>query len=159
MLSCVCQLYPRLPQPLTQSGSGFAVAGPNVPTLGFRKGPHSPLSAGFFRSQSGKKFLFESVQLRAVEKFAAGPNSDATDVVSVVTYRLMPPLMTVLPLPVTSHATPTRGLRSFQLGTLSTPGAVKDGKSALAGSTIVGSCAVIQSKRSPAFTVTRPSDH
>ena len=88
-----------------------------------------------------------------------GPNSDATDVVSVVTYRLTPPLTTVLPSPMTSQATPTRGLRSFQLGTLSTPGAVKDGKSALAGSTIVGSCAVIQSKRRPAFTVRWPSDH
>src|SRR5712691_11743343 len=153
-------MYGRLPHPVTQSGSGVLVA-TSPPKFALAIAPHLPLSVVSLRSQSGRKLPLTSVQERVVlfTDALAGSKKFAIPVVLERTYRLMPALIAVLPSPNGSHATPNRGLRSFQFGTSSTAAKVRAGTSGPAGSLIAGTDSWTQSNRNPALIVKRPTRH
>src|SRR6266550_1673577 len=56
----------RTPHPLIRRGS-YLVPGVELPKFWSAHGPHSPLRAGFIRSQSGTKLRFASLHERVVE--------------------------------------------------------------------------------------------
>ena len=71
----------------------------------------------------------------------------------------MPNLMAVFALPVGSHTTANRGLRSFQLGTSVRAGKLRAGTSMPAGTSVAFTDSRSQSNRSPALIVTRLMRH
>src|SRR5205823_6533896 len=85
---------------------------------------HSPLAAGFRKSQSGKKLVFVSVHVRCalLTDVASGSAAAASVVVSLATYRARVPLSAVRPLPNRSYAMPNRGETFFHSGTPATSG-------------------------------------
>src|SRR5579859_4957827 len=81
--------------------------------------PHSPFAAVMVRLQSGMKFPLVSFHVRnaLLTRVFNGLLAVAVAVDSLATYRPQLARSTLLPLPDRSHATPTRGSMSFQLGT------------------------------------------
>src|SRR5439155_8045785 len=113
-----CQLKSRFPHPCSVSGSYFTLIRA-VPKSGLSIGPHSPLSNGLVRTQSGTKLRFKSRHARFV--VLTRRDAGAMFVVNVAPefgnpgsarslLRLV--LNEVLPLPKTSKAAPVLGSRS-----------------------------------------------
>src|SRR3979490_666035 len=84
--------------------------------------PHSWLSAGFDKSQSGIRFPFRSVHVRVVllTDVTIGFTLSAYAVVTPCTKRPTLNFSAVLPVPKKTQGKPNRGLMSFQFGALVT---------------------------------------
>src|SRR5262245_48644708 len=104
------QFQGRTPRPLRVAGS-FVVATTELPKVLVSQGPHSPLSAGLDRLQSGTWLLLMSLTVRAVlvTRLTAGFRASAVASDSCATPRAMLALIAVLPSPNRSYETPARG--------------------------------------------------
>src|SRR6185436_2510891 len=105
------QLSGRALQPARVAGSN-TVLGRGCPKLRSEIRPHSPLACGSRMLQSGVKSRSASVQdlVTVVARLEAG-----LPVVGAVarTYRPIPTLSAVFPVPNRSYEAPTRGVRSL----------------------------------------------
>src|SRR5688572_1164579 len=120
------QLFWRTFHPSSVRGS-CCVMDAGLPKPAVSHGPHSPLAAGFTRSQSARPFRRRgsptgkvvSLTVRAVLVISALPGFTASAVLipSWRTPRAIDAFTAVLPSPNTSYEKPTRGLKSFQLTT------------------------------------------
>ena len=129
------QLYSRTFQPLRTLGS-YVWKTTDLPKFWLAQAPHSPLTAGVIRSQSGVKLprrgsptgKVRSFQLRfvlvATRDAGCWSNPYAPYQLSAVGYRPRLNLSDVLPLPDRSYAAPNRGLMSFGLTPASCAGKV-----------------------------------
>src|SRR3954466_13936869 len=110
------------------------------PKLELSNGPHSPLSRPLRRSQSGKKLLFVSVQVRftVFTEVTIGLFARAITTPCLPTYRPSDALIAVRPLPNRSYDPPRRGSRSYQRGTSFTSSNVRSGTNADAGALWAG---------------------
>src|SRR5688572_9645517 len=125
------QLYGRTCQPLRVSGSRVVFGVTKLPKSVLDHGPHCPCAAGFIRSQFGVRVSIVApvmVLVMLVEMKLAGAWLVAVCAPSCATPRVALNFTAVLPVPKRSYDAPTRGLRSFQFTTLSSPGSTVTGR-------------------------------
>src|SRR6185503_16457886 len=125
------QLYGRTCQPISVPGSRVVFGVTKLPRSVLDHGPHCPFAAGFIRSQAGTRVSIVApviVLVMLVAMKLAGAWLVAVCAPSCATPRVALNFTAVLPVPNRSYDAPSRGLRSFQLTTLSFPGITVTGR-------------------------------